>query len=237
MPDGFLAGGVGRRRCKLNGCTIAADYLGESPQSPLVRLQNILINNNVLASKLKGRAFDSTNVVGVPAIREISIKKLVASRGPRNVGRSEASPRRSKRCRCAHASSTGRRSSATAAVLPCSTSSARTRATPSRCSARSTCFEVNGEDIKREPIEDRRRRLAGLLRLPHDGIALNETFTGEGATIYKHACALGCEGIVSKRLGSPGRVGRSPHWRRRPLNAKPKKTGVDRVAGEQPPDR
>jgi len=46
-------------------------------------------------------------------------------------------------------------------------------------------------------------RLAGLLRLPHDGIALNEHYEGDGATIYKHACALGCEGIVSKRLGSP----------------------------------
>lgn len=30
--------------------------------------------------------------------------------------------------------------------------------------------------------------------------------------IYKHACALGCEGIVSKRLGSPYRVGRPAHW-------------------------
>ena len=64
-------------------------------------------------------------------------------------------------------------------------------------------LEVNGEDIRREPIEDRKRRLAGLLRLPHDGIALNEHYEGDGATIYKHACALGCEGIVSKRLGSP----------------------------------
>ena len=27
--------------------------------------------------------------------------------------------------------------------------------------------------------------------------------------IYKHACALGCEGIVSKRLGSSYRAGRS----------------------------
>ena len=30
-------------------------------------------------------------------------------------------------------------------------------------------LEVNGEDIRREPIEDRKRRLAGLLRLPHRG--------------------------------------------------------------------
>jgi bifunctional non-homologous end joining protein LigD len=72
-------------------------------------------------------------------------------------------------------------------------------------------LEVNGEDIRREPIEDRKRRLASLLRLPHDGIAANEHFGGDGATIYKHACALGCEGIVSKRLGSPYRAGRSAH--------------------------
>ncbi len=49
-------------------------------------------------------------------------------------------------------------------------------------------LDVNGEDIRREPIEDRKRRLAGLLRLPHDGIALNEHFSGDGATIFKHAC-------------------------------------------------
>ena len=73
-------------------------------------------------------------------------------------------------------------------------------------------LEVNGEDVRREPIEDRKRRLAGLLRLPHEGIALNEHFGGDGAVIYKHACALGCEGIVSKRLGSPYRAGRSAHW-------------------------
>ena len=71
---------------------------------------------------------------------------------------------------------------------------------------------MNGDDIRREPIEDRKRRLAGLLRMPHDGIALNEAFADDGTMIYKHACGLGCEGIVSKRLGSPCRAGRSAHW-------------------------
>jgi bifunctional non-homologous end joining protein LigD len=73
-------------------------------------------------------------------------------------------------------------------------------------------LEVNGEDTRGEPIKDRKRRLAGLLRLPHEGIVLNEAFTGDGAVIYKHACALGCEGIVSKRLSSLYRAGRSAHW-------------------------
>jgi bifunctional non-homologous end joining protein LigD len=73
-------------------------------------------------------------------------------------------------------------------------------------------LEVNGEDIRKEPIEDRKRRLAGLLRLTHAGIALNETYREDGTMIFKHACALGCEGIVSKRLGTPYRAGRSAHW-------------------------
>jgi ATP-dependent DNA ligase len=38
-------------------------------------------------------------------------------------------------------------------------------------------LEVNGEDIRREPLEDRKRRLAGLLRLQHEGIAINEHFS------------------------------------------------------------
>jgi ATP-dependent DNA ligase len=46
----------------------------------------------------------------------------------------------------------------------------------------------------------------------YDGIALNEHFRGDGAVIYKHACALGCAGIVSKRLGSPYKSGRVDHW-------------------------
>ncbi len=73
-------------------------------------------------------------------------------------------------------------------------------------------LEINGEDIRAQPIEDRKRRLAGLLRLPHEGIAINEHFGGDGAIIFKHACTLGCEGIVSKRMGSSYRAGRSPHW-------------------------
>jgi bifunctional non-homologous end joining protein LigD len=31
-------------------------------------------------------------------------------------------------------------------------------------------------------------------------------------SVYRKACRLGCEGIVSKRLGSPYRSGRSPNW-------------------------
>src|SRR6516164_4629986 len=58
----------------------------------------------------------------------------------------------------------------------------------------------------------RKRKLGKLLRAPHLGIVLNEHYEGDGNIIFKHACKLGCEGIVSKRLGSLYRSGRSPHW-------------------------
>ena len=70
-------------------------------------------------------------------------------------------------------------------------------------------LEIDGSDLRREPIEKRKDRLADLLRRSHPGIAFNEHYADDGAIIYKHACALGCEGIVSKRLGSPYRSGRS----------------------------
>jgi ATP-dependent DNA ligase len=34
----------------------------------------------------------------------------------------------------------------------------------------------------------------------------------EGGVVFQHACKMGLEGIVSKRLGSRYRSGRSPDW-------------------------
>jgi ATP-dependent DNA ligase len=73
-------------------------------------------------------------------------------------------------------------------------------------------IELEGEDLRRLAIESRKRKLAKLVRDPHPGIVLNEFFEGDGDIIFEHACKLGCEGIVSKRLGSRYRSGRSPHW-------------------------
>jgi bifunctional non-homologous end joining protein LigD len=73
-------------------------------------------------------------------------------------------------------------------------------------------IELDGEDLRRSPIEYRRRALAEVLGQKRDGIALNAHYEGDGRVIFKHACKLGCEGIVSKRLGSPYRSGRSDHW-------------------------
>jgi bifunctional non-homologous end joining protein LigD len=70
----------------------------------------------------------------------------------------------------------------------------------------------DGEDLRRWPIEARKRKLAKLVRGPRPGIVVNEHYEGDGEIVFQHACALGCEGIVSKRLGSTYRSGRSASW-------------------------
>jgi bifunctional non-homologous end joining protein LigD len=76
-------------------------------------------------------------------------------------------------------------------------------------------IELEGTDLRPAPIEKRKDLLGKLLRCvrrSHTGITLNEHYEGDGGIIYKHACRFGCEGIVSKRLGSPYRSGRVDHW-------------------------
>src|SRR5262249_38496149 len=73
-------------------------------------------------------------------------------------------------------------------------------------------LELDGKDLRREPIERRKELLAKLLKGSHLSIVLNEHFEEDGASVYRAACQLGCEGIVSKRLGSPYRSGRSKSW-------------------------
>jgi bifunctional non-homologous end joining protein LigD len=73
-------------------------------------------------------------------------------------------------------------------------------------------LEVDGRDLRREPIEQRKRLLSKLLKEQQMSVVLNETYEEDGAMVFREACKLGCEGIVSKRLGSMYRRGRSPHW-------------------------
>ena len=90
-------------------------------------------------------------------------------------------------------------------------------------------LELDGKDLRRQPIEIRKSLLAKLLKGSHSSIVLNEHFEEDGALVYGAACQLGCEGIVSKRLGSPYRSGRSPHW----VKVKnPKAPAVNREAEE-----
>jgi hypothetical protein len=65
-----------------------------------------------------------------------------------------------------------------------------------RSFTRSTCW-LNGADLRREVRK----------------ATLNEHMEyREGGVVFQHACKMGLEGIVWKRLGSRYRSGRSPDW-------------------------
>jgi bifunctional non-homologous end joining protein LigD len=71
-------------------------------------------------------------------------------------------------------------------------------------------LELNGKDLRREPIEVRKATLASILRKNRPGVRLNEHLEHPaGDVVFRHACKMGLEGIVSKRLGSRYRSGRS----------------------------
>jgi len=73
-------------------------------------------------------------------------------------------------------------------------------------------IELNGDDLRRDPLEVRKATLASIVAKASPGIRLNEHMEGDGPTVFAHACKLGLEGIVSKRKDSAYRSGRSPDW-------------------------
>jgi bifunctional non-homologous end joining protein LigD len=73
-------------------------------------------------------------------------------------------------------------------------------------------LELDGDDLRSIPIELRKRKLARLIRDAGRGLQLSEHLHIDGAEMFDHACKLGCEGIVSKQLGSRYVSGRTDHW-------------------------
>jgi bifunctional non-homologous end joining protein LigD len=73
-------------------------------------------------------------------------------------------------------------------------------------------IELEGEDLRREPLAVRKATLASLLSRASSGLRFNEHMEHQdGALVFAQACKLGLEGIVSKRRNSPYRSGRSPN--------------------------
>src|SRR5580704_18932253 len=66
-------------------------------------------------------------------------------------------------------------------------------------------LELDGDDLRGLPLGDRKKRLARLLARRRLGIVLSEHTADDGATIFRQACLMGLEGIVSKRLSAPYR--------------------------------
>jgi len=73
-------------------------------------------------------------------------------------------------------------------------------------------IELNGDDLRRDPLEVRKATLRSMLAKAGLGLRFDEHLEGDGPTVFAHACKMGLEGIVSKRKDSPYRSGRSPDW-------------------------
>jgi bifunctional non-homologous end joining protein LigD len=74
-------------------------------------------------------------------------------------------------------------------------------------------IELDGEDLRGHPLELRKRALKRLLRKSaRPGLQFNEYLEEAGPLVFEHACRLGCEGIVSKRLGSRYESGPTRSW-------------------------
>ena len=74
-------------------------------------------------------------------------------------------------------------------------------------------IELDGEDLRRDPLAVRKATLASVLARAAPGLRFTEHLDEEdGPLVFQHACKLGLEGIVSKRRESFYSSGRSPHW-------------------------
>jgi bifunctional non-homologous end joining protein LigD len=72
-------------------------------------------------------------------------------------------------------------------------------------------LSFEGDDWRRLPLEVRRAQLESLVT-GVDGLTFSDGIAHDGATVFAHACRLGLEGIVSKRLGGLYVSGRCRHW-------------------------
>jgi bifunctional non-homologous end joining protein LigD len=75
-------------------------------------------------------------------------------------------------------------------------------------------MHLDGEDLRGRALEDRRAILADVVSKRAPWLPFSESIAGDGPQVWRHACNMGPEGIVSKRRGSPYISGKSPVWRK-----------------------
>lgn len=74
---------------------------------------------------------------------------------------------------------------------------------------------LEAEDLRRRPLEERKRRLAALLRGRRDRsrtLRYSDHVVGDGARVWSRSCELGLEGTVAKRRDAPYQSGRTRTW-------------------------
>ena len=74
-------------------------------------------------------------------------------------------------------------------------------------------LHLNGEDLRDQPLLDRRTKLKGLLgRDRTSPLQFSDEFTGDSAAFFRACTKHGLEGVVSKLASSRYRSGRSKTW-------------------------
>ena len=75
-------------------------------------------------------------------------------------------------------------------------------------------LSLAGEDWRGQPLAARKARLKKLIGKPDKTapVQYSETFEGDGAALFKLACAHGLEGLIAKRVDSLYRSGRHDDW-------------------------
>jgi bifunctional non-homologous end joining protein LigD len=73
---------------------------------------------------------------------------------------------------------------------------------------------IDGEDLTLEPLRVRKERLQALLARAPARLQYSDHHVGSGESFYRHACKLGVEGVVSKRLDCPYKPGDRGIWRK-----------------------
>jgi bifunctional non-homologous end joining protein LigD len=81
---------------------------------------------------------------------------------------------------------------------------------------------LEGEDLRPQPLLRRKQKLKRLVAKVPRGLLYADHLEADAEEIYRHACKMGLEGIVSKRRDSPYRSGRQQVW----LKIKCSKSGM-----------
>jgi hypothetical protein len=82
-----------------------------------------------------------------------------------------------------------------------------------RQSSRSICWSVDGQDLRSQPLVERKEARRRLLKT-RERIRYLQHVNEHGEALYRHFEELGLEGVVGKKADAPYSAGRSNVWKK-----------------------
>ena len=71
---------------------------------------------------------------------------------------------------------------------------------------------LNGRDLRRAPLLQRKEALKSVVQDGPPTLVYVDFLEEDGTRVFEHACRMGLEGIVAKRVDAPYRSGRQDIW-------------------------